>query len=100
MLIICRDVSSKEKYIPRQFYPKGHEGPIHQQLFVFADASDIAWCYVMYLRTIASDPKIHVAFVCGSTKVLPKGVYVIRQLSIPRAVLNATADLARKSACS
>ena len=82
MLNTCRDVSSKDLYTPRPFYPKGHGGPIHQQLLAFADASDLAWCYVIYLRTITSDNKIHVAFVCGNTKVLPKGVCVKGQLSI------------------
>ena len=36
------------------------------------------------------------AFVCGNTKVLPKGVSVKGQLSIPRAELNAARDLAEK----
>ena len=96
MFNTCRDVSSKDLYIPRPFYSIGHGGPIHQQLFAFADASDLAWCYVIYLRTITSDNKIHVAFVCGNTKVLPKGVCVKGQLSIPRAELNAATDLATK----
>ncbi len=52
MLSTCKEVSSKELSIPRPFYPKGHGLPIHQQLFAFADASDFAWCYVIYLRTV------------------------------------------------
>ena len=34
--------------------------------------------------------------MCGNTKVLPKGVCVKGQLSIPRAELNAAVDLAKK----
>ena len=60
------------------------------------DASDQAWCYVIYLRTVTSDKQIHIAFVCGNTKILPKGVCIKGQLSIPRAELNAAVDLAKK----
>ena len=51
---------------------------------------------MIYLRTITSDHKIHVAFVCGNTKILPKGICIKGQLSISRAELNAATDLARK----
>ena len=95
MQTTCREVESLE--IPRSFYPEGHGKPVHQQLFAFADASDLAWCYVIYLRTVTSDNTIHVAFICGNNKVLPKGVSVKGQLSIPRAELNAAVDLAKKS---
>ena len=94
MVSTCRETADLS--IPRSFYPKGHGKPKHQQLFAFADASDLAWCYVIYLRTVTEDEKIHVAFMCGSTKVLPKGVCVKGQLSIPRAELNAAVDLATK----
>ena len=94
MQATCRDVESLE--IPRSFYPAEHGTPVHQQLFAFADASDLAWCYVIYLRTVMTDSSIHVAFVCGGTKVLPKGVSVKGQLSIPRAELGAAKELAEK----
>ena len=94
MIATCKATTTLS--IPRSFYPKGHGKPIHQQLFAFADASDLAWWYVIYLRFITSDGTIHVAFVCGNSKVLPKGVSVKGQLSIPRAELNAAADLATK----
>ena len=83
MQATCRDVESLE--IPRSLYPAGHGTPAHQQLFAFADASDLAWCYVIYLRTVTTDGSIHVAFVYGGTRVLPKSVSVKGQLSIPRA---------------
>ena len=96
MLSTCKEASSKDLFIPKSFYPRGHGTPINQQLFAFADASDLAWCYAIYLRTVTTDHSIHVAFVCGNTKVLPKGVCVKGQLSIPRAELNAAVDLAKK----
>ena len=94
MQATCREVESLE--IPRSFYPAEHGTPVHQQLFAFADASDLAWCYVIYLRTVTTDGSIHVAFVCGGTKVLPKNVSVKGQLCIPRAELGAAWDLAKK----
>ena len=59
MQATCRDVESLE--MPRSFYPAAHGTPAHQQLFPFADASDLAWCYVIYLRTVTTDDSIHVA---------------------------------------
>ena len=91
MQTTCREVESLE--IPRSFYPAEHGTPVRQQLFAFADASDLAWCYVIYLRTVTTDGSIHVAFVCGGTKVLPKSVSVKGQLCIPRAELGAAWDL-------
>ena len=70
--------------------------PVHQQLFAFADAPDLAWCYVIYLRTVTSDGSIHVAFVCGKTRLLQKSVSVKGQLSIPRAELAAARALAER----
>ena len=82
--------------IPRSFYPEGHGKPVHQQLFAFADASDLAWCYVIYLRTVTSDGSIYVALVNGGNRVLPKNVSVKGQVSIPRAELGAAKELAEK----
>ena len=94
MQTTCQDVESLE--IPRSFYPAGHGTPVHQQLFAFADASDLAWCYVIYLRTINTDGCIQVVFVYGGTRILPKSVSIKGQLSIPRAELGAAKKLAEK----
>ena len=94
MIKSCQDL--QKITIPRPFYPKCHGIPQHQQIYAFADASDLAICYVVYLRTVTSDNSIHVALLCGSTKALPKGVSVKGQLSIPRAELNAARDLAEQ----
>ena len=80
----------------RSYYPNNSGIPTHQQLHAFADASDLAICYAIYLRTETSNGKIHVAFVCGNSKVLPKGTSLKGQLSIPRAELCAAHELAKK----
>ena len=82
--------------MPRAFYPKNKGTPLHQQLFAFADASDLALCYVVYLRTVNTEGHVAVSFVCGSTKVLPKGTSIKGQLSIPRAELCAADELAKQ----
>jgi len=90
---ICQDIQNLS--ISRSFYPKDHGVPEHQQLFAFADASDLALCYVVYLRTRTTDGSVFVAFICGYTKVLPKGTSIKGHISIPRAELCA-ADLLTK----
>ena len=94
MIRTCQEV--KRLKVPRSFYPKNQGTPIHQQLFAFADASDLALCYVIYLRTLTTENKVFVSFVCGSTKVLPKGTSLKGQLSIPRAELCAADELAKQ----
>merc|ERR1712020_825996 len=94
MIQICLDVQRIQ--VPRSYYPSGSGTPVHQQLHAFSDASDLASCYVVYLRTVTSNGNVYVAFVCGSTKVLPKGTSYKGQLSIPRAELAAAYDLASR----
>ena len=81
--------------LPRSYYPLDHGTPIHQQLYAFADASDLATCIVIYIRTVTSDNTIHVAFVTGKSKLLKMDYRVKGQLSIPRAELNAAEQLVR-----
>ena len=90
----CKE--TKDLSIPRPFYPRGHGIPMQQQLHAFADASDLAWYCVIYLKTVTTDKQVHVAFVCGNNTILPKGVCVKGQLSIPRCELNAAHVLAKK----
>ena len=80
----------------RSFYPKNTGIPMTQQLFAFADASDQAYCYVIYLRTQMTQGNIYVRFICGSSRVLPKGTGVKGEISIPRAELCAAENLARR----
>ncbi len=90
----CQEIQSLA--VERSFYPKNCGRPDQQQLFAFADASDLAVCYVIYLRTKTTEGSVHIAFVCGKTKVLPKGTSVKGQLSIPRAELCAADELAKQ----
>ena len=76
-----------EVSIPRAVYPSGV--PVSQQLFAFADASEVAIACVIYLRTVTSDDKVHVAFIKGVSKVIPRDAKIRGVLSIPRAELNA-----------
>ena len=80
----------------RSFYPKDAGTPTTQQLFAFADASDLACCYVVYLRTQTTLGNIYVSFIWGGSMVLPKGTTVKSEISIPRAELCAAETLARK----
>ena len=79
--------------VPRAVFPSGV--PIDQRIYAFADASEEAICYVIYLRTKTSDNKIHVAFLLGNSKVIPRGVYTKGLISIPRAELCAADSLAQ-----
>jgi len=94
MVKTCQDI--QKLTMDRSFYPKDHGTPKHQQLFAFADASDAALCYVVYLRTITTDGSVWVSFVRGQTKVLQKGTSVKGQISIPRAELCAADALVQE----
>ena len=74
----------------------GHGSPSQQQLFAFADASDVATCIVIYIRTVTSDDSVHVAFVAGKSKLLKKDNRVKGQLSIPRPEMTSAYDLANR----
>ena len=94
MLETYNEIAASDLNIPRPLYPQGHGSPTHQQLYAFADASDLAISYVTYLRTITDDGKIHVAFIKGNTNVPNKGMSIKGQTSIPRLELNAARNLA------
>ena len=90
----CKEV--QELTLTRSFYPANHGTPQNQQLFAFADASDLAIAFAIYLRTKTTDGHISVSYVTGHTKVLPKGTSIKGQLSIPRAELCAAYELAKQ----
>ena len=92
MVKICSEV--QELSVPRSFYPANRGKPKRQQLHAFSDASDLASCTAIYIRTEPTHGGVFVAFVSGSTRVLPKSTTVKGQLSIPRAELLAAEDLA------
>lgn len=76
-----------ELCIPRAVYSSGV--PVTQQLFACADASEVAIAWIVYLRTVTSDDRVHVAFIKGISKVIPRDAKIRGVLSIPRAELNA-----------
>ena len=43
-----------------------------QQLFAFSDNSDAAIAYVIYLRTVTDDDKVHAAFLSGNSRLTPR----------------------------
>ena len=94
MIKTCQEIQNIS--VSRPFYPKDNGTPQTQQLFAFADASDLALCYAIYIRTETTNGNIYVTLISGSSKVLPKGVSQKGQLSIPRAELCAARDLAEQ----
>ena len=96
--VISTCLQVQDLSLDRSFYPPGHGTPREQQLFAFADASDFAMCGVVYIRTVTTTDETFVSFVCGFSKVLPKGTTFKGCLSIPRAELCAAVALAEKVA--
>ena len=94
MIKTCSDV--QELTVPRSFYPANRGTPVRQQLHAFSDASDLALCTVIYIRTETTDGGIFVSFVAGKTSVMPKYSTVKGQISIPRAELIAADMLAKQ----
>ena len=70
----------KDIKVARNFYPLSFI-PMSQELHVFSYASDQAIGHVTYLWSIASDSKVHVAFISSASMVAPKSA-----LGTPRAL--------------
>ena len=85
----------KPSDLPRSYYLLNHGTPIHQQLYAFADGSDLATCIVIYTMTDTSDNFIHLAIVTGKSKLLKMDYRGKGQLLLPRAELNAAEQLVR-----
>ena len=83
--------------IPRCLYPT-NTSPKKQWLCGFSDASENAMGYVIYLLTQDTDEVLHLGFVCGSSRVAPKGCTTIPRLELNAALLMARAVVSvRKS---
>ena len=91
---ICQ--AAREITLTRPYYPPNQGTPVSQQLFAFADASDQALCYVIYLKTITTTNHTAISYVDGNTKVNSKSTYIKGQISIPRAELEAAKTLAER----
>ena len=90
MIATCSGV--QDIVMPRSYYPAGHGVSKSRQLFAFADASDLAICYALYIRTVTTTDEAFVAFVCGSSRLLPIGTTYKGCLAIPRAELCAATE--------
>ena len=63
-----------------------------QELHVFADASEEAIAHVIYLRSTATDGRVHVSFVSSAAQVAPRAA-----TSMPRLELCAALEAARSA---
>ena len=72
--------------IPRSYRPQNF-GPIENfELHAFCDASDEGFGHVMYLRSISTDGRYHVSFVCASSKIAPKSLPTTPRMELCAAV--------------
>lgn len=72
--------------VPRHYESITKNQPF--EIFGFCDASDKAYCAVLYLRAVKPDAKS--TFICAKTKVAP-----LKQPTVPRLELQAAMLLAR-----
>ncbi|XP_028413784.1 uncharacterized protein LOC114536629 [Dendronephthya gigantea] len=79
-----RELSMLADFSVSRFYRQIDDKPITIQLHVFGDASELAFCSVVYLRFTYGDGSASVSFVIAKTRVAPK-----KQLSIPKLELQA-----------
>ena len=78
--------------IKRSLVPLDFGKDLEHQLFAFADASEKAIAFVVYLRTKNAKEKLNVSFIGGGTLLIPKGAYYRGPLSIPRVELCAAVE--------
>ena len=76
--------------VDRCYTPSTFESVDLCQLHCFADASDIGYGCVFYLRLIDKEGKIHCLFVLGKSRVAP-----LKSVTIPRMELTAATSLFR-----
>lgn len=63
---------------------------VSKQIVGFCDASERAYCAVVYLKTIDSSGKVENRFVCSKTRVAP-----VKSLAIPRLELQSAVLLSQ-----
>ena len=78
----CNDMS-----IPRCFRNVQIQDVHRQELHIFADSSEEAVGYVIYIRTVCTNGTVNVTFATGNSKVAPRGA-----TSIPRLELTAALE--------
>ena len=72
--------------IPRCFKPGGLDGAVECQLHYFADASELAYGAVAYLRVTDEHGQIHCSFVMGKSHLSPNPRTTIPRLELLAAV--------------
>ena len=79
--------------IPRCVFPGGQVKK--RTLLGYADASEIAIAYAIYVKTELVSGPDYTGFVTGQSRVIPTGTFKKGAISIPRAELCAAQALAR-----
>ena len=75
-------------FIPRCVIPKDFGQVAYRELHAFADASLEAIGIVIYLRSVNTQSRVHVALITAASRVAPKAA-----TSVPRLELNAALQL-------
>ena len=78
-----RDIENMQ--INRCFLPNNFK-PARQELHIYADASEKAIGYVMYIRSFDADNNVHVSFVEGNSRVAPRAATTMPRLELCAAV--------------
>ena len=87
----------KEIEVPRHFFPGLTNIQIYE-LHVFADASQLAMCVVIYLRCV-TESKNAVSFVLGKTRVAPMKDLTVPKLKLQAALIACRLHATVKRAC-
>ena len=72
--------------VARCVKPKDFGALKHVQLHHFADASELGYGSVSYIRLVNEQDSVHVTFIQGKSRVLP-----LKQITVPRLELAAAA---------
>ena len=78
--------------LPRCLKPPSFVGNIIYELHHFADASQVAYGAVTYLRIISEDSKIHCSFMIGKSHLAPQPTTTIPRLELLAAVTSVRLD--------
>ena len=78
------DLSSIE--IPRCYFPSMSFINAKKELHIFADSSEEAIGFVIYMRTMNNNDEYHVSFVTGGSKVAPQAATSMPRLELCAAV--------------
>ena len=78
--------------ITRCLKPEGHGTTKCAQLHHFADASEVGYGTVSYIRQVTSEGFVHVTVVLGKARVLPLKPITIPRLELAAAVLSVKVD--------